>query len=558
MRWAPDIRMPEQDDFALPEPEALDGHSSGGAPIDLPDDLAPVSEPAVEPGVELSVESVLTASVQKTQLELQLTSPQSWTTDVLAHADHHALIVKDPDVAAALDRYVEATAELWEDDQSLRSTTAPAGASEGFAFQLERLKQKWPDARALVTPKKNVPAQVDVQFNELLKRLVGAMSLSDADRKLALDAGQIHALLRFRQSDPGAPASRMSIQSYGRLLSALHEDPALTALLRSMYVKGRTPAAGALTLVDLFCDRFHPEHALSRPLLSGLGVALAHLASVVERSVIETFLAQLGEDLPAAEADDQKNRVLVYTDWLDHIFPLEARLRQEGFQTFITDSLEACPQINRRKHPSIIILRLRAQPSIVIKAIHYLLSQGVTLTETPTFMLVDDQHIDRLTGLLALGIEDILSLQGRLDPVILKVKKVRSRLLSSARSYLTQATAGTETSGKLSDMNLIDLLQALGPSKRTAKVTLRPAEGTADPLSLFLNKGCVTFAELGNVKGDAAIHSAMAWHQGNWLVEQVNEAELPAPNTTLSNEAILIEGCRLLDENARSAESASA
>ncbi len=560
--------MSDSFDLELPEEPAssLDGHSSGGAPIDLPDEGATQSIPTVTE--DPAIESVLTASLQRNQLEFQLSSRQPFTTDIFAHPDVHAFLIKDADIATALDRFASQTSELWEDDISLRTPEASANGHEALAAQLERARRLWPDTRALITPKKNILPHADAQFLELLKRLVAALPLSEAERKLTLEAGQLHALLRFRQSDLIAAGAKTSTSSYTRLLSALHEEPSLASVLRSMYVNAKSSAhsqptaaglgAQALTLVDLFCDRFHPEHALHRALVTGVEAGLAQLSgTLVQKPTVDAFLALLEEDLPAQEADDHKNRVLVYTDWLDHIFPLEARLRQEGFQAFITDSLEACPQISRRKHPNIIILRLRAQPSIVIKAIHYLLSHGVTLTETPTFLLVDSQHVDRLTSLLALGIEDILDLQGRLDSVILKVKKVRTRLVGSSRAQLAP-TAGAGTAGNLSDMNLIDLLQALGPSQRTAKVTLHSPEPSTDPLSLYLNKGCVTFAELGALKGDAAIHRAMSWHQGNWLVEQVTEAEIPSPNTSLSNEAILIEGCRLLDESARGAESASA
>lgn len=554
-------------DFPEEPASGLDGHSSGGSAIDLPDEGATQAIPTVS--VEPPVESVLTASVQGNLLEFQLTSPQRATTDILAAGDLHAFLLKDPEVGAALDQFAQATVELWEDAVALRAPALSTGPHEGTAAQLDRLRLKWPESHVLLTPKTSLQPHVDAQFNELLKRLVAALPLPESERKLTVVAGQIHSLVRFKQSDPGAAGSKTSISSYAGLLSALHEEPALVAVLRSMYVGVRTPArnlptasglgAQALTLVDLFCDRFHPEHALHRALVTGLQDGMIRLAgTVLSPPVMSAFLALLAEDLPTQEADDHKNRVLVYTDWLDHIVPLEARLRQEGFQAFITDSLEACPQINRRKQPNIIILRLRAQPSIVIKAIHYLLSNGVTLTETPTFLLVDGQHIDRLTSLLALGIEDILDLLGRLDQVILKLKKVRSRLVGSSRAQLAQAGAGAGTSGNLSDMNLIDLLQALGPSQRTARVTLHAPEPSTDVLSLYLNKGCISFAELGALKGDAAVHQAMTWHQGNWLVEHVTDAELPASNTSLSNEAILIEGCRLLDERARGAESAPA
>jgi hypothetical protein len=552
-----DLELPDDPDAPALEPER-------SASIDLsgPESVPPPASalPAVP-----AVPAVLTATLQRGQLEIQFSSPEALATDFLAHSEYHAFLVKDPQVGPLLDEFEKSTAELWEDDVSLRSSMSVSDlGSDPFTSVLTRMTTKWPESRVLLTPKRSLPSGVDAHFNQLVKRLLTALPLSEAERKLAADAGLIHSVVRFRQNDAGGSVSRAALSSYARLLPALHEEPGLLNVLKAMYTRSAPApaahplAAQVLTLVDLFCDRFHPEHALHRNLVNGVAAALGNLTGkLLNQQVLDAFTALLEEDLPALEADDHKNRVLVYTDWLDHIFPLEARLRQENFQAFVTDSLEACPQINRRKHPNIVILRLKAQPSVVIKAIHYLLSHGVTLTETPTFLLVDAQHIDRLTGLLALGIEDILDMHGRLDPVILKMKKVRSRLIGASRSQLSQATAGAGTSGHLEDMNLIDLLQALGPSQRTARVTLHAPEAAQGSLSLYLNKGSIIFAQLGELTGDAAIHRAMGWKQGNWLVEQVPDTELPAPNTTPSNEAILIEGCRLLDESARGSEAGS-
>jgi hypothetical protein len=58
-------------------------------------------------------------------------------------------------------------------------------------------------------------------------------------------------------------------------------------------------------------------------------------------------------------------------------------------------------------------------------------------------------------------------------------------------------------------------------------------------------------AELGARAGVEAIYRAIAWDSGTWAIEQIDESELPEPNVHQSNEAILMEGCRLLDESRR-------
>jgi hypothetical protein len=101
-------------------------------------------------------------------------------------------------------------------------------------------------------------------------------------------------------------------------------------------------------------------------------------------------------------------------------------------------------------------------------------------------------------------------------------------------------------------MNIVDLLQALGPSQRTARIEVTQG-GDNPPLTMYLNKGNIIFAKLGDLSGENAVFEALAWQDGVWVSEPVEEADLPAPNNTMPNEAILMEGCRLLDERTKEA-----
>ena len=100
-------------------------------------------------------------------------------------------------------------------------------------------------------------------------------------------------------------------------------------------------------------------------------------------------------------------------------------------------------------------------------------------------------------------------------------------------------------------MNLIDLVQALAPGRRMVKITVWHAKASADKLTIFLDKGIITFAQLGNKIGAEAIYDGMTWADGVWTVEPVMLENLPVPNNALSNDAILMEGAYRLDEKMR-------
>ena len=82
-------------------------------------------------------------------------------------------------------------------------------------------------------------------------------------------------------------------------------------------------------------------------------------------------------------------------------------------------------------------------------------------------------------------------------------------------------------------MNLIDLLQALGPSRKTARITVTSGDNELDRMTLYLNQGVIVFAEYADKKGAGAVYETLGWTDGRWRVEPVSESSLPAPNNDL-------------------------
>lgn len=88
----------------------------------------------------------------------------------------------------------------------------------------------------------------------------------------------------------------------------------------------------------------------------------------------------------------------------------------------------------------------------------------------------------------------------------------------------------------------------MGPGGRTAKIRVTADEGK---LTMCLNRGKIIYAEGGGRAGAEAVYEAVTWGSGKWVVQPLREDELPEPNNDIPNEALLMEGCRRLDEKTR-------
>ena len=244
-------------------------------------------------------------------------------------------------------------------------------------------------------------------------------------------------------------------------------------------------------------------------------------------------------------------RAVVYSDSLDHDYTLKVRLTKEKFQLVFAHSPDTAVALCRRYHPEILLIKSTAAARDVISVIRQLTGLGIDFNSIPTFLLVRGPVVRALTPLLKIGLQDVIDFDEDMDALIGHIRRIRANGTASSGQAATESASGSSSRGNLRDMSIIDLLQALGPSRRTIRITVTPAQPGQDSLMIYLNHGNISHAALGELKGEKAIHQALSWEKGTWLLEPIAESELPEPNNTLPNEHILMEGCRLIDERSR-------
>ncbi len=389
-------------------------------------------------------------------------------------------------------------------------------------------------------------------------KLCRRLGLPDKERLLVVSAAYLHDLAKFHYPPQETRESRQTIKLTTKLLQSLNYPPVVIEMLNKMYVDlgnkytKRLPiealGGNILTIVDLYCENVSPSDRMLLDKFDAIKRKFRDLTGwlfMVE--VSEAFISMVQEEILAYQTSQQTAQVMLFAQEPATVTPFKLRVKNEGFRTMDPATLESFIDLYGRSRPDIILLAVPGDAGTVNEFIDDLVARGVAFKQTPTFMLVDSDTVPSLTGLLGKGIEDVLPNDGSLDMLIVKMQKIQTSLQERQKQRDADERM-TGATGRLADMNLIDLLQALGPSRKTARITVSAGDERTERLTLYLDQGRIIFADYKTKKGAEAVYHTLGWTDGHWTVEPISRESLPAPNNELSNESILMEGCRLLDE----------
>ena len=397
------------------------------------------------------------------------------------------------------------------------------------------------------------------QYTSKLCRKLG---LPRKDRLLITNAAYIHDLARYYYHTNDQEEPYTLIRLTRKLLTSLNYSPVVVEILRSMYkdlggkYTKRLPieilGGNILTTVDMFCETIDPNERLSLDRLETIKKKYRDLSGkLFLNEVADAFTNILREEILQSQSSAKPCQVMIYGVSAGLLYPLEHRLKNEGFRTVSQTSLESFVQLYKRRHPDVMILLLEGTIESVTTLVDQLESQEITFNQIPTFLFVDGPSEQELRGLLKRGFADVVPPDVNVDLLVSRLIEIQSTIQNKEKQQLESAASASGTHGLLSDMNLIDLIQALGPSRKTARITIQRNGSDDDELEICLNKGNIIFARFGELNGSKAVYEGITWTEGSWTIQPLSSNDLPQPNNELSNESILIEGCRLQDEKTR-------
>ncbi len=397
-------------------------------------------------------------------------------------------------------------------------------------------------------------------------RLCSKLGLPHKERISVATAAYFHDLAKFYYNDPAETDVRVQVAKTAKLLQSINYPPVIIQMLLSMYkdLEGkftkRLPievlGGNILTVVDLFCASINPEQKLS---LDRFEVVRRKLKELTGRlflaEIAEAFILMIQEEILNSATSCSLGQIMILGDKSENIHPVELHLRNEGFRVVCETSQDIFAEMFERSVPDILLVISTARPDAITKLIEKVVNPKSVKAKVPVFLLVKEYDSAHLSATLGNGVEDIISLDNNLDILVAKIRRIVAGINEKAarKDDLSEASGAT---GRISNMSLIDLLQAMGPGQKTVKITVTSLDKN-QKLEMFLGNGKIIYAAMGDLRGAEAVYEAMSWSDGVWNLEPMEPENLPAPNNTLPNESILMEGCRLLDEKHRAVKAMS-
>lgn len=383
-------------------------------------------------------------------------------------------------------------------------------------------------------------------------KLCRQMSLPERDRLTITNAAYLHDVSRYYYGESEQAADCCArIALTAKLLDSLNYSPLVIGMLRSMYLNLRqkytrrlpieTLGGNILTIVDTFCENISADTKMSLDRFEAVRSNLESLSGkLFLPEVVKAFVEMMEGDILIEPTGEKFNQVLMYCRREERLEMLSARLQAEGFRSVVVNSERRFAELYARSCPDMIIL-YEEKAKRIVSLLDKLAANDVEIIKVPTFLVTSSESSFEPATLFERGIEDIFPIENSLELLVVKMRKLRDRAEKKATESTDTSTGASD--GTLEEMNLIDLLQSLGPSGKTAKIRVisRGVE-----LVLYFSDGKLVHAEGSGRAGAEAVYEGISWTVGKWYVWPINEEDLPESNIADSNEAVLMEGCRRL------------
>jgi hypothetical protein len=258
----------------------------------------------------------------------------------------------------------------------------------------------------------------------------------------------------------------------------------------------------------------------------------AAVGRVASLEVVEAYVRML----ESAGADSERRQVVVVSVADDIVKEMSPRFGRMGLPIVHKHSMADARPFCESTPPVAVLVDFTtlgmeaARLSVVLRLIPNLLLYAIVESSDPAVTL----------DLIDAGFDDVLAPPLDWDVIAARVSRAARGL---ARK---QARESVGFRGTFNSFSFVDLVQSLSQSRKSVRVDLLRGDG--EGAVIYMDSGRLVHGRAGSFAGNDAIYRVITWgDDGSFTVEPVST--FPVANISDATEAVLMEGCRLLDES---------
>ncbi|GAB4315393.1 MAG: hypothetical protein Kow0074_02960 [Candidatus Zixiibacteriota bacterium] len=249
---------------------------------------------------------------------------------------------------------------------------------------------------------------------------------------------------------------------------------------------------------------------------------------------VEALLRVLREEVLEGCLPPGPSEVVLVSDQPVEWSHLSMQLENDGWRVVTANGAAEARKLVERRKPNAVVWAAAG----AVEWIRWLneVAPGVSC-----FLVLEEQNQPLARAALEAGYEDVWT--GSWDTGVAVAKLTRA----VSRKPQAEADEGMVT-GSLEQLSFIDLIQILTAGGRSVSIDIK-SDKRQGRVSLW--RGQIKFAMSGDTEGEEAVYDIITWNTGSFTLRPIDA--MPSVNVRLPNDALLLEGCRLLDERQRAA-----
>jgi len=174
--------------------------------------------------------------------------------------------------------------------------------------------------------------------------------------------------------------------------------------------------------------------------------------------------------------------------------------------------------------------------------------------EVPVILVASKADIDEELHGVADQVEEFVTKPFFARELAARAKRTLDKIYINKKQREVAATGGSAIRGKLSEMNIMDLFQAMEMGVKTCLITISNGEQAAE---IYFAEGQVYHCTLGSgrsstvdAKGDAVVNQVVKWQEGTFEIN-FSAPRSAEKSTATGTQGLLMEAMRLMDEENR-------